>query len=104
MTLQVYHLLPQSLNACINGINSRLNLLHEEGPSNLTKVVKNELHNKAHANKLLYAALHYRILSVEIVSIKFCSMSFITLPNNFKKCSLVEWPRWSPFIKSLRLL
>ena len=54
MTLQVYHLLPQSLNACINGINSRLNLLHEEGPSNLTKVVKNELHNKAHANKLLY--------------------------------------------------
>ena len=53
-TLQVYHLLPQSLNVCINGINSRLNLLHKEGLGNLMKVVKNELHNKAHANKLLY--------------------------------------------------
>ena len=52
-TLKVYHLLPQSLNACINGINSRLNLLHKEGPGNPTKVLKNELHNKARANKLL---------------------------------------------------
>ena len=54
MTFQVHHLLPQSLNACINGINSRLNLLHEEGSDNLTKMVQNELHSKAHANKLLY--------------------------------------------------
>jgi len=30
-TLQVLHLLPQSLNACINGVNSKLNLLYEEG-------------------------------------------------------------------------
>ena len=38
-TLQVYHLLPHSLNACINGINSRLNPPHEEGSGNLTKMV-----------------------------------------------------------------
>jgi len=52
-TLQVYHLLPQSLNPCINGVNSRLNSPHEKGSGNLTKVVQNELHSKAHTNKLL---------------------------------------------------
>ena len=57
MTLQVHHLLPQSLDACINSINSRLNLLHEEGSGNLTKMVQHERHNKAHANKLLYYSL-----------------------------------------------
>ena len=35
MALQVCHLFLQSLNACINGIHSRLNLLHEEGSGNL---------------------------------------------------------------------
>ena len=52
-TLQVHHLLPQSLDTGINGINSRLNLLHEEGSGNLMKMVQNELHSKAHTNKLL---------------------------------------------------
>ena len=56
-TLQVCHLLPQSLDVCINGINSRLNLLHKEGSSNLVKMVQNELHNKAHTNKLLNCSL-----------------------------------------------
>ena len=54
MTLQVCHPIPQNLDACINGINNRLNLLHEEGPGNITKMVRNKLHNKAHTNKLLY--------------------------------------------------
>ena len=53
-TLQVRHLLPQSLNACINGVNSKLNLLYEEGSGSLMKMVQNELYSKAHANKLLY--------------------------------------------------
>ena len=53
MTLQVYHFLPQSLNPCINGINSRLNSSYEMGSGNLIEVVQNELHNKAHTNKLL---------------------------------------------------
>ena len=53
MTLQVCHLLPQSLNPCINGVNSRLNSLHEKGLGNPMEVVQNELHNKAHINKLL---------------------------------------------------
>ena len=52
-TFQVCHLLPQSLNVCINGINNGLNPPHEEGSGNLMKMVHNELHNKAHANKLL---------------------------------------------------
>ena len=52
-TLQVCHLLPQSLNACINGINNKLNPPHEEGSGNHTKMVQNELYNEAHANKLL---------------------------------------------------
>ncbi|KAM3691930.1 hypothetical protein ACB098_08G048700 [Castanea mollissima] len=54
MTLQVCHFLPQNLNASINGINSRLNLLHEEGLGNLTKMVQDELHSNVRANKLLY--------------------------------------------------
>ena len=52
-TLQVCHLLSQSLNLCINDINSRLNSSNEKGLGNLTEVVQNELHNKAHINKLL---------------------------------------------------
>ena len=52
-TLQVCHLLPQCLNSCINGVNSRLNSPHEKGSGNLTKVVQNELFSKAHTNKLL---------------------------------------------------
>ena len=54
MSLQVCHLLPQSLNVYINGINSKLNLLHKEGLGNLTKMVQNELYSKAYTNKLLY--------------------------------------------------
>ena len=53
-TLQVCHLLPQSLEACISGINNRLNPPHEEGPGNLTKMIQNKLHGKTHASKLLY--------------------------------------------------
>ena len=52
-TLQVSHLLSQSLNAHVNGINSRLNPPYEEGSGNLTKMVQYELYSKAHANKLL---------------------------------------------------
>ena len=52
-TLQVYYLLPQHLNVCVNGINSRLNLPYKEGSGNLTEMVQNELHSKAYANKLL---------------------------------------------------
>ena len=56
--LQVCHLLPQSLDACVNGIiNSRLNLLHKEGLGNLTEVIQNELYSKAHANKFLNYSL-----------------------------------------------
>ena len=56
--LQVCHLLPQSLDACVNGIiNSRLNLLHKEGLGNLTEVIQNELYSKAHANKFLNCSL-----------------------------------------------
>ena len=54
MSLQVRHLFPQSVDACINGINSRLNLLHKEGLGNLTKMVQSELYSKAYTNKLLY--------------------------------------------------
>ena len=54
MPLKVFHLLSQSLNACVNGINSKLNLLHEEGLGNLTKMVQNELYSKAHTNNLLH--------------------------------------------------
>ena len=54
MSLKVCHLLSQSLNACVNGINSRLNLLHEEGLGNFTKMVQNELYSKAHTNNLLH--------------------------------------------------
>ena len=52
-TLQVYYLLPQHLNVCVNGINSRLNPPHEEGSSNLMKMVHDELYSEAHTNKLL---------------------------------------------------
>ena len=52
-TFQVCHLLPQSLNPCINGVNSRLNSPHEKGSGNLMEVVHNELYSKAHTNKLL---------------------------------------------------
>ena len=48
------------------------------------------------------AALHCRILSVETVSTKLCSMSFIILPNILRKCSLAERPRRNPCIKSPR--
>ena len=54
MSLQVRHLLPQSLNACVNGINSKLNLLHEEDLGNLMKMVQDELYSKAYTNKLLH--------------------------------------------------
>ena len=53
MTLQVLHPVPQNLDVCINGINNRLNLLHEEGLGNLTQVVQHELYNKAHSDQLL---------------------------------------------------
>ena len=38
-TLQVYHLLLQSLNPCVNSIYSRLNLFHEKGSGNLMEMV-----------------------------------------------------------------
>ena len=38
-TFQVYHLFPQSLNMCINGVNSKLNSPHEKGSGNLTEMV-----------------------------------------------------------------
>ena len=53
VALQVSHLLPQNLDVCVNGINSRLNLPHKEGSGNLTEMIQNELHSKAHVNKLL---------------------------------------------------
>ena len=39
MTLQVYHLLLQSLNLCVNGIYSGQNLFHEKGSASLMKMV-----------------------------------------------------------------
>ena len=38
-TLQVNHLLAQSLDACVNGINSMLNLPHKEGSENITEMI-----------------------------------------------------------------
>ena len=39
MTLKVCHLLLQSLNPCVNGIYSGLNLFHEKGSASLMKMV-----------------------------------------------------------------
>jgi len=39
MTLKVCHLLLQSLNLCVNGIYSGLNLFHEKGSGNLKEMV-----------------------------------------------------------------
>ena len=57
VAFQVSHLLPQSLDACVNGINSRLNLPYKEGSGNLMEMIQNELHSKAHTNKLLNCSL-----------------------------------------------
>ena len=51
--LQVCHLLLQSLNPCINSINSWLNSPYKKGSSNLMKMIQNKLHSKTHIDKLL---------------------------------------------------
>ena len=51
--LQVCHLLLQSLNPCINSINSWLNSPYKKGSSNLMKMIQNKLHSKTHTDKLL---------------------------------------------------
>ena len=52
-TLQVCHLLLQSLNPCINSINSWLNSPHENGSGNLPEMIQNKLHNETHTDKFL---------------------------------------------------
>ena len=103
-SLQVRHLLLQSLNACINGIHSRLNLLYEEGSGNPTQVVQHELYSKAHSNQLLDCSPPLQDPLGRNSVDKLCSMSFITHPNNFKNCSLAKRPRRNPHIKSPWLL
>ena len=51
--LQVCHLLLQSLNSCVSSIYNGLNLFHEKGSGNLTKMVQDKLHNKTHIDQLL---------------------------------------------------
>ena len=51
--LQVCHLLLQSLNLCINGINSWLNSPYENGSGNLTEMVQDKLHSETHTDELL---------------------------------------------------
>ena len=51
--LQFCHLLLQSLNPCINGINSSLNSPYENGSGNLTEMVQDKLHSDTHTDELL---------------------------------------------------
>ena len=53
-TLQISHLLLQKLDADIYGLNGWTDFPHKEGLGNLTKMLKNKLHNKTYADKLLY--------------------------------------------------
>ena len=53
-TLQISHLLLQKLDARIYDLNGRTNFPHKEGSGNLTKMLKDKLHSKTYADKLLY--------------------------------------------------
>ena len=55
--LQVYHLLLQNLNPCINSINNWLNFSYKKVSCNLTKMIQNKLHSKTHTDKLLNRGL-----------------------------------------------
>ena len=80
-------------------------------------VVQEQLYSKAHSDQLLYCNpplqdpfggnnIDEVVLNVIHCAQchSLCSMSFITLPHNFKKCSLMERPRRNPRMKSPRLL